>query len=910
MIYPVYSTQAVRWQPLSSIQADKTHAAKIQSSPKLFSAQEKLRQALQEKQWLLEENQHLVVPPSHLDDYQGRIFSMGDFVKRADEARDRDVLETSMDEHGQRRLLSPEQFQQLKQTGELDVPSKLFENQHHTWKVAPGFYSGTDNVRRSFGEGFGKALDHYVVYTSDAVMTKEDHSKLRPTLRKALQNGLGRAVRLLRGAAGQLFAGRLPRRTHSENNIDYLMDEAELAYVLYHLREHDTRCLFDRDAYRTMHSTVDHEKDELWDTLEKDGEFDRKYRQPSEQREAAHEAHQELDSMRDTFDEKMRSMRNLQLNINQAKVLESPLAAIAEAERAENEWLAAKDQAWIDHLKSQTREDVKELGRVEADRLLAQQIEDEVRRKDDEMVVDDLKSYKDSLKQKRPVLSLSSAWTNRKLDAKRLEIEASLESSRVERITQRLEDQDLEVQCTARKLVTEFRRDHRTVLAKRLRSKLSSFPPATFEVLQLNPNHWTFDERNRVKRHKTVKVDLGRPLWRVRYSWMIAVTLTKSMIGGAFHFLTSGPFSLRAFFSPRPYYAVERPVHDERSLTQTLASRLRSFHATLKAVREHFDAEPDTGLIGKSIQSFFLRIYLGLKGTVGSLWIVAFMTVGTIVSSLLSLVVLTLAPVIASTLTVINALFNLTVYDTAIAAALGRGTGSDSEMPSCASPLLKIGLGVPYFLVFPGALQAVFATIRLVVVHPAAGAVCLSWTSLRFAVRSLRDSITWFFIRKYSRIPVSNAFLAWRIHGPGLAPTEYYRLPVEAAKASVLLLLDSYRLRAHAQVRRRELDAPYHCYLDMFNGLVHPFGVGIFMNVSSPTSVGSRMSSEFRSGRLRMHGGCRENTAFAPAWHEEEEEDGPIEEFPEVELFDSHRQSQSKAIAPLLWSIRLTFGPR
>ena len=119
-----------------------------------------------------------------------------------------------------------------------------------------------------------------------------------------------------------------------------------------------------------------------------------------------------------------------------------------------------------------------------------------------------------------------------------------------------------------------------------------------------------------------------------------------------------------------------------------------------------------------------------------------FMTVGTILSSFLSLIVLTAAPVISSTLTIITALFNLTVYDTAMAAAHGRGTGSDSEMPSCASPLLKIGVGVPYLLVFPGALQAVFATIRLVVVHPAAGTACLAWASLRFTLRCLRDSLT------------------------------------------------------------------------------------------------------------------------------------------------------------------------
>lgn len=82
MIYPAYSIQALRWKPLSSIRdAANSHAAKIESHPSLRGAYENLKQTLQEKHWLLEENQHLVVPPTHLDDYQGRIYSMGDFYQ-------------------------------------------------------------------------------------------------------------------------------------------------------------------------------------------------------------------------------------------------------------------------------------------------------------------------------------------------------------------------------------------------------------------------------------------------------------------------------------------------------------------------------------------------------------------------------------------------------------------------------------------------------------------------------------------------------------------------------------------------------------------------------------------------------------------------------------------------------------
>jgi len=51
----------------------------------LRDAQNELYQALlQEQQWLLEENQHLEGPPTHLvDDYNGQVFLIGNFVKGA-----------------------------------------------------------------------------------------------------------------------------------------------------------------------------------------------------------------------------------------------------------------------------------------------------------------------------------------------------------------------------------------------------------------------------------------------------------------------------------------------------------------------------------------------------------------------------------------------------------------------------------------------------------------------------------------------------------------------------------------------------------------------------------------------------------------------------------------------------------
>ncbi len=119
--------------------APKAITIVVDKLPLLRDAQNKLYQALQEQQWLLEENQHLEVPPRHVDHYNGWVFLIGNFVKRADEASHLDVQRCSLDEKGALCPLTAEQFQHLKQTGELIVLSKLFENQCHIWKVAPSF---------------------------------------------------------------------------------------------------------------------------------------------------------------------------------------------------------------------------------------------------------------------------------------------------------------------------------------------------------------------------------------------------------------------------------------------------------------------------------------------------------------------------------------------------------------------------------------------------------------------------------------------------------------------------------------------------------------------------------------------------------------------------------------------------
>lgn len=238
-----------------------------------------------------------------------------------------------------------------------------------------------------------------------------------------------------------------------------------------------------------------------------------------------------------------------------------------------------------------------------------------------------------------------------------------------------------------------------------------------------------------------------------------------------------------------------------------------------------------------------------MKCMFGTAVIVSFMTIGTFLTSAFNAIILASSPVLAALVTIAVTVFNLVLYDTALNAAHNRlrkrgdsFSGVPAERYSCVSPVLKLAVGVPYCLVFHGVFPTILASLKIVW-HPVMAALQLVLSSFRYSLRTVRDAVTWPLIRKYSRIPAENTFLAWRIHGPGLAAKEYYRLPLEAAKASVLVFLDRYRLNAHATVRKEELDAPYKSYRKLFLSAVDPFGLGITMNVPSPSAIGLKMEA-------------------------------------------------------------------
>ena len=137
-------------------------------------------------------------------------------------------------------------------------------------------------------------------------------------------------------------------------------------------------------------------------------------------------------------------------------------------------------------------------------------------------------------------------------------------------------------------------------------------------------------------------------------------------------------------------------------------------------VRQGFEEEPDSGLVGKSVVRIFLRGYLAMKAFLGTSWILqlTFMTVGSILVSLVEAIFILVGPLVGGIWAVLVVTLNIAVYDTAVLTALYSNQDNQGlrkyyvretfHSDHVTTPLVKIGIFSP-ILVVSGMVQLTIA---------------------------------------------------------------------------------------------------------------------------------------------------------------------------------------------------------
>lgn len=802
-----------------------------------------------------EANVRLDLPPAtHLkqlgnkDALSFKVFRLNDFVISPEDCWNDAALSSCDPVTGKQLSLTSEQRKTLKSHGQINVPSRRFKSstnsqlpQYHTWQVARGLYSGTSTILNDFLQfGCGVALDHLMLATASLA-----------TLRIASRTLFDSILKVYDGVTHLIQTHDQPK--YSPEAIDMLVDEAKDRYIYSQLDKTSSggwMLPLQKGSSLYYDNNMNYVR-ELWSALQSDGEWTVGLeRSINEDWGAAKLALKRLKFLRQST-KSQNHADVIQGDEDDHLARKSTISAQLFFKKHNEKFEMSQLEQWVDTVGND-----KSLGpyaQYEAEHIRADEIESLLRQEDELTTISESESKMKDMCSQSPIMALSSEWRRKQLNKIRTANASKSQTTFEQRLIERLNENQLDRMSVIRLHMNEFNEKYSSNLRRKLKNIRIPLTPVTFHVLQFNPRNWDHNGR-----HLEVKVSLNKPWWRLRHAFLSFWSTTKEVIGGSYHYLLHGSLSFRALLSPQPFCAL-----NNEHMTPTLMSRLTQFWFDLSVVRQNFEAEPDSGLIGKSVARIFLRLYLKLKASIGTTWIVAFMTVGTIVATLISTSFVLFGPVLGLFWALSGVARNTFIYDFTLESALRRGSdpegfGKYHPLPEidtgavihyAVSPVLKITIVAPY-LMFKGAIIFLFAIASSCLVFPTLAILRVAWSGFRSSLRSFRDLLTWPILIATARSPATNknTWLAYRIHGPGLASEQYFRLPLWSAKLSVRLKLDMVRLDLHHKLRSIEFMGPYDAYVNIFKDL-YQLGIKSTPVTENPLCHAQTMSNKFFDSR-------------------------------------------------------------
>ncbi|KAK2155090.1 hypothetical protein LSH36_249g00040 [Paralvinella palmiformis] len=324
------------------------------------------------------------------------------------------------------------------------------------------------------------------------------------------------------------------------------------------------------------------------------------------------------------------------------------------------------------------------------------------------------------------------------------------------------------------------------------------------------------------QKYKLKKTSTQYPFWRwVNYCYRTLSWTWNAMFGLGVVVPWHSSISLRALFYPKPFIArltVNQAdgslCPDSRSLTPTLLSRLHDLWANVRLSRERFEAEPDTGFLGKSCTRHLNRFWnYVLKGGIGSMALVLLMVPLCFGGSLISAIAALTAPLWMPVVTICSQLISVLFYD--------------FDHPR-GNAIMYLFEAILYRLLVLGLLQPTCALITAVVFLPTASFFVLVAGLLKRGARAVWDAFMFHaVIKKRGRVPSCDGFVARRIEGPGLASNYFFQIQPAQALAAVEARIELHELTAWNHNTVQTIQKPLEEYKRFVQQCFGPFSAAL-----------------------------------------------------------------------------------
>ncbi|MBI2602343.1 MAG: hypothetical protein HYW48_04740 [Deltaproteobacteria bacterium] len=765
-----------------------------------------------------------------------RVVELSSLFRKPD---DSELERLAVDENGKQLPLSDAQMTQLRKDGIFVVPSKKYPGQNHVWKLSLLLQKGDGPITVSYQEGQAWALGQFIISVPERFSADQPFSVGR---------GLNNIFYGFRGILSNLVGLVEERRKYNDYEIDNLVEEEKHKVIAAKLASFeradgsnlpvvDAR-LYDEKLTKQLQPVVDRIRDEFTEHWLKESVF-AKARLLSDLQE---------DGWKGVSLEEQVQLR-----------LEEKKAAEYQRFLTEDEELESLSPGYGKLLKNHDIA-VRLAELIEAKLVTMIQMQEEV--------------IRFGIKTKHPVRSKIPKWLAARVQEGSSKFYREVRWDFLKLIPLYLEEWGLNQEAYIYWTILDFQQnveaDYRRVLADQ-RQPSRTF---TFEERIWNSDHWGREEYKYEDEpvvyfpitHKAKNVTTNVPFWRLQ---LIASETKAEFKNGLYRILVSnlynGPVGLHSMFGKQPFYAENKMVPetgdivpDEHSLTGTFASRWEAIWKKVREGRETFEAEPDTGFLGKKYTRWLNTFWnYGVKGFGASSVLVIGQPVVTVLNLGVSVGLTAAAPVWAPMSSMFKAVLSTTIYDVN---SPGEAHGHENHrwFPLMAHTVGDIGVA--------GLGQTVTAAGMGAIGHPLAGGVYAAYNSIATTLRKGWDHLlATQVILKNGRLPVTDSWLAKRIAGPGISSNYFFQLRPEIALLALQAKLEAWELTHFGDATREAIEQPYTKYETFFSNLLA--GIASVDPGKNPTTKllldqqGARLK-ELEAQLAARHGALRKISQF------------------------------------------------
>lgn len=709
----------------------------------------------------------------------------------------------AIDEHGDKKRLSSNQFETVREKAQLSVPSRKFPDQYHVWKLNRIIQEGSLYTKIVFEETLSSSLEYVIVSIPENIFDNPDHAT-RFSAQKGVKTIHHGILALLSSMIGLIEE----RPEHEPHEVSHMVDERRIEFIKKSIAADSfldssvfRSCLYDKELAKTVEADLtrirkDHR--DFWIS-------------------------NELMSWKQSI-EKFRTMYP-EADRNDPSFLNDRVREDLESQKHETLNERFRSDTYLNEI-------CPGYGILLANQLSAAKIVSDEDTKRNRLAASRLTVINEHLSLQHPILSRIQGWAapriNRQVEEFAKEIEVAMKND----ISRRLLENGLQLELYVRSESLKFEKEEGESYRSQLSSKRvpAAIFPFTYRIWQsknwkrekMTPTTNLSKETVYVPReYEYTEIPTNRLFWR----WNVALHRIKYCLNdGLYEVLVenlwNGVLGLKAMsLTSRSFYPLKTMDEgtgeisfDRNTVCSTYIGNLDATLTRYRMTRSAFESAPDEGLLGKGITRPFFVAYQVLLCTASVLVIGVGQPVLTIFNLAVSILIAVTSPLWALFFSIFMLICSFTLFDMDYP-RIGR-TFFYFPIPFQLIHILFMGVG-----------QIILKVAQCVVFDFPMFLLEGTYAYVRYCLRKVWDAMLLSILHSRMKVPGVDSFWAKRIKGPGLSNSYFYQVELEVAIAALLNTLQKEELDFYVIKETAEIKRPLRDFNNFFKDLIAPLTI-------------------------------------------------------------------------------------